>query len=105
MNRKANLPPALDGVNGGVPKCQRCNYCNRPTTGVRMSLQELLSTADLAELLGVEEQTLRKRRKFGRPMPPGRRIGPTWVYCRADVDEWIRQQNRGTNGQDQSRPG
>ncbi len=58
-----------------------------------MSLQELLSTAQVAERLGIEEQTLRKRRHKRRPVPPGRVIGKTWVYCSAEVDEWIRRQS------------
>jgi hypothetical protein len=58
-----------------------------------VSLQELMSTAEVAERLGIEEQTLRKRRQFGRPMPPGKLIGKTWVYCSAEVDEWIRRQS------------
>jgi Helix-turn-helix domain len=67
-----------------------------------MTLQDLMSTADLADLLGLEEQTLRKRRLAGRPMPPGRLIGPTWVYCRAEVEAWLRQggdkRKRAVNG-------
>jgi hypothetical protein len=57
-----------------------------------VSLQELLSTGEVAERLGIEEQTLRKRRHKGRPVPPGRVVGSTWVYCSAEVDEWIRRQ-------------
>jgi excisionase family DNA binding protein len=52
-----------------------------------MSLQDLLSTAEAAEVLGVEEQTLRKWRQYGKG-PAGRRVGRGWVYCRRDVERW-----------------
>lgn len=66
-----------------------------------MSLQDLLTTAQAAERVGVEEQTFRKWRSIGKA-PEGRQVGTVWIYCAADIDAWLRQPKvkvrRRTNG-------
>jgi DNA-binding transcriptional MerR regulator len=67
-----------------------------------MTLQDLLSTAEAAERLGVSPELVRYWRHIGQG-PPGRRIGHVWVYCVDDVDAWAREHGR-MDGQDQGRP-
>lgn len=52
-----------------------------------MSLEDLLSAAEVAELLDITEELLRKWRQYGKG-PAGRRVGHAWVYCRRDVERW-----------------
>jgi DNA-binding transcriptional MerR regulator len=59
-----------------------------------MTLQDLLSTAEVAERLSVSADLVRYWRHAGQG-PPGRRIGHSWVYCKDDVDTWAREQGRG----------
>ena len=56
------------------------------------NLPKLLSTDDLAEVLGLDPETVRKRRQRGTPLPPGHLVAGRFVYCRRDVEEWLREQ-------------
>lgn len=55
-------------------------------------LPKLLGTDDLAELMGVSTGAIRNRRTRGASMPTGYLVGRDWVYCRRDVEEWMRGQ-------------
>lgn len=52
-----------------------------------ISLQDILTTAEAAAIIGIKEDTLRKGRMHGQG-PPGKRVGTTFVYCRSDVLEY-----------------
>ena len=49
---------------------------------------KLLSTEDLAELMGEKPGTVRKRRDRGEDLPYGERVAGRWVYCRRDYERW-----------------
>jgi DNA-binding transcriptional MerR regulator len=52
-----------------------------------MSLEDLLSTEETAELLGITADLLRHWRVRGKG-PTGRLVGRTYIYCRRDVERW-----------------
>ena len=56
-----------------------------------MPAEPMLSTADVARLLGFKSQTIRKMRLTGRGPAYHRIGGPLGrvVYARADVDAWL----------------
>ena len=56
--------------------------------------QELLSAAQVAELLGLKEQTLRAWQHRGEPTPPSQLVAHTRVYCRDEVLAWAASQPR-----------
>jgi DNA-binding transcriptional MerR regulator len=58
--------------------------------------QELLSTVQVADRLGVAESTVRYWRMAGEG-PEYQKVGAYHVYCATDVDAWAHEQGR-TNG-------
>ena len=56
-----------------------------------MSDREVLTTAELADLLGVHWRTLHRVRERGEG-PPAYKIGRVYRYRRSDVEAWIREQ-------------
>jgi phage terminase Nu1 subunit (DNA packaging protein) len=57
-------------------------------------LRPLLSTEELAEIMGEQANTVRRRRERGAPMPPGHQVAGRWVYCRRDVERWLHEQQQ-----------
>jgi hypothetical protein len=55
-------------------------------------LPKLLSADDLADLMDISGAGVRYRRKHGLSLPPGHIVAGRWVYCRRDVEEWMREQ-------------
>jgi hypothetical protein len=55
-------------------------------------LPKLLSTEDLAQVLGITPGGVRYRRQHGLPLPPGQLISRDWAYCRNDVERWLHEQ-------------
>jgi excisionase family DNA binding protein len=58
---------------------------------------ELLTTADIAQLFGVTEHTVREWRKKGEGPPWIRTPSNTYRYKRTDLEQWLTQ-----NGQKQA---
>ena len=54
-----------------------------------MTRQQLYSTADVAEILGVSASTLARWRRAGAPDLPYLRRGDRIYYRRSDVEEFI----------------
>lgn len=52
-------------------------------------MEELLTTKDMAKLLGVKVNTVYVRRYRNLPMPPVLRIGNFLRYRRSDVEKWL----------------
>jgi excisionase family DNA binding protein len=52
---------------------------------------EILTLRELAEYLKVTERTI--YRPAGAKMIPAFKVGGTWRFSRADIDEWIRRQS------------
>jgi DNA-binding transcriptional MerR regulator len=57
-------------------------------------LPKLLSTQDVAGLLGISPAAIRYRRKHGVTLPEGHQVGRDWVYCRRDVERWLHEQQQ-----------
>ena len=55
----------------------------RPSPGTR----DVLTTAQVAELLQTDERTVRTLAQAGEL--PGRKIGPDWRFSRAAVLDWL----------------
>jgi len=49
---------------------------------------ELITTPEAAEMLGVKAQTLRKWRMYGKGPCPAKRTKLGWMYHKADVDAY-----------------
>jgi hypothetical protein len=56
------------------------------------NLPKLLSSDDLAELLGDSPAAFRRRRERGGNVPSGTQVAGRWVYCRSDVERWLHEQ-------------
>ena len=56
------------------------------------TLPKLLSTEDLAEILDLDPETVRKRRQRGASLPPGQVVAGRFIYCRRDVERWLHAQ-------------
>ena len=70
-----------------------------------MSKERLLGTKQVADWLGVPEETLRYWRHRGDTGPPSFKLGPKRVvYAESDVERWIATQRLGgsTNGRARS---
>ncbi|HLN05729.1 MAG TPA: helix-turn-helix domain-containing protein [Acidimicrobiales bacterium] len=52
-------------------------------------MEKLLSTEELAELLGVPVATIYRWRHYGGPGPTAIRVGKHLRWRESDVDEWI----------------
>jgi len=69
---------------------------------------EILTLKEVAEYLKVTERTI--YRLAGAKKIPAFKVGGTWRFSRADIDEWIRRQSgeglaeptTGSQGDDQS---
>jgi hypothetical protein len=59
---------------------------------------KFMTTDDIAELLGITPDGVRYRRKHGVSLPHGERVGRDWVYCRRDVERWLREQQQSGPG-------
>jgi DNA-binding transcriptional MerR regulator len=55
--------------------------------------QELLSTRQVAERLGVAESTVRYWRHAGVG-PPYQQVGGVHIYCALEVERWMREQQQ-----------
>lgn len=56
-----------------------------------MSNREVLTSTELAEVLGIHWRTIHRLRDRGEG-PPAIKIGRVYRYRRADVEEWLRGQ-------------
>lgn len=61
---------------------------DQPYEGKPMS--ELLTTRDLANLLGLSVHTIHQRRYRGDELPPAIRFGNVIRYRSEDVERWLR---------------
>mgnify|MGYP001381723934 CR=1 FL=1 len=66
-------------------------FCKVPHTVADMKEQQLMTLADMCELLGVSESTAYYWRQIGKG-PRGARIGKKLRYRRADVLAWLDEQ-------------
>jgi len=55
-----------------------------------MSTRATYTSAEMAEILGISEQIVRKHLREG--IMPGRRIGGIWLVHRATFDTWVATQ-------------
>ncbi len=62
---------------------------------------EILTLKEVAEYLKVTERTI--YRLAGAKKIPAFKVGGTWRFSRADIDEWIRSQS--APAQDRHEPG
>lgn len=60
---------------------------------------DLLTPAEVAEMLGVQEQTLTAWRARGRYGLPYIKIGRRIRYRRADVEAWLQERTFGHTGE------
>ncbi|MCS6944010.1 MAG: helix-turn-helix domain-containing protein [Sutterellaceae bacterium] len=52
-------------------------------------MDRLLTPAELAQVLGLAEQTIYNRIQEGRPLPPYIRLGRLLRFRASDVDAWL----------------
>lgn len=52
-----------------------------------MSVKDILTVNDAAELLGISPYTVRKQARQG--LIPGRKIGKEWRFSRESLVEWL----------------
>lgn len=64
---------------------------------------DILTITEVAEYLKVAERTL-YRLAAGKKIPAFK-VGGTWRFLRADIDQWIKRQTSETLGDDGSGPG
>lgn len=58
--------------------------------------REILTLSEVAEYLKVAERTI--YRLAGARKLPAFKVGGSWRFARADIDEWIKRQTKGTSG-------
>jgi len=58
--------------------------------------REILTLSEVAEYLKVAERTI--YRLAGARKLPAFKVGGSWRFARADIDEWITRQPKGTSG-------
>lgn len=66
-------------------------FCEYPHTVADMQQQQLMTLADVCELLGISESTAYYWRQIGKG-PKGARIGKALRYRRSDVVAWLDEQ-------------
>ncbi len=54
-----------------------------------MGIDDLLSEADVAKVLGIAVSTLVKNRSLGKGHPPFIRVGRKVFYPRRDLERWL----------------
>lgn len=59
---------------------------------------EILTIKEVAEYLKVTDRTI--YRLAGAKKIPAFKVGGTWRFSRADIDEWIRRQSAQAEGRD-----
>jgi len=64
---------------------------------------EILTIKEVAEYLKVTERTI--YRLAGAKKIPAFKVGGTWRFSRADIDEWIRRQSVHQSDGDTGKPG
>ena len=58
--------------------------------------REILTLSEVAEYLKVAERTI--YRLAGARKLPAFKVGGSWRFARADIDEWIKRQTSGAGG-------
>lgn len=64
---------------------------------------EILTLKEVAEYLKVTERTI--YRLAGAKKIPAFKVGGTWRFSRADIDDWIRRQSGGQSDDVTGKPG
>ena len=58
--------------------------------------REILTLSEVAEYLKVAERTI--YRLAGARKLPAFKVGGSWRFAKADIDEWIKRQTNGASG-------
>ena len=73
-----------------------------PDTMSRLPIEsEILTIREVAEYLKVTERTI--YRLAGAKKIPAFKVGGTWRFSRADIDQWIRQQSTGSDARNKNK--
>ena len=64
--------------------------------GQSLSQGDFMGTAEVSDLLGIPQETLRWWRHVGNRGPKSFKLGRKVAYWRDDVEDWVRTQYRDT---------